>query len=40
MLRENEDVFQVFNRKAPKLNFFANEGFVDTMTNFVFSDLT
>lgn len=39
MLRENEDVFKVFSQKAHKMNYLVNEGFVDTLTNFIYTDL-
>jgi hypothetical protein len=40
MLRENEDVFKVFSMKAHKMNYLINEGFVETLANFIYNDLT
>ncbi len=38
MLRENQDVFDVFSRKAAKLD--VSESFVETLANFIYNDLT
>jgi len=40
MLRENEDVYTLFSRKAHKMLNLMNEGFVETLANMIFNDLT
>ena len=42
MIRDNEDVFNLFckNAKDFKYEYDLNDGFVETMVNFMFRDLT
>lgn len=40
MLRENDDVFKLFCKEARNFYYELNEGFDETLVNFLFRDLT
>lgn len=40
MIRENEDVFNLFCKEARNFYYELNEGFDETLVNFLFRDLT
>lgn len=40
MIRENEDVFNLFCREAKNFYYELNDGFDETLVNFLFRDLT
>lgn len=40
MLRENEDVFQVFTKNLYRIRHEVNGSLAETLVNFVFNDLT
>ena len=40
MLRENEDVFEVFCKNAYRIRYHTNGTFPETLLNFLFNDLT
>jgi hypothetical protein len=40
MLRENEDVFDVFCKNAYRIRYHTNGSFPECLTNYLFNDLT
>lgn len=40
MLRENEDVFQVFTKNVYRIRQVSSGSFAETLVNFLFNDLT
>lgn len=40
MLRENEDVFEIFTKNMYKIRHEVNGSLAETLVNFVFNDLT